>query len=272
MKKKNSYFSEAFAIVLSLIILIPVYVLFSGSFKTSAEAAEFSLALPIKWNIIENYSLLFERAKIPQAFTNSVIVTSITVVLSIAFSSMAAFILQRKKGKISEMIYMLFVAGLVIPGNTIVMYFIIRLMGFSNTYQGAILAYLSGSFPLMIFLYFGYFKSIPTEIDESAIIDGAGLIRLFYKIIFPLVKPVTATAVVLLFMNVWNDFGTAIYFLTKPRLQTLVMQTYGFFSEKSSDWNLVFANLVLVSMPVIILYFFAQRYIVAGMTSGAVKG
>lgn len=272
MKEKKYYFTEAIALILSLLILIPVYMLIVGSFKTSPEASELSLRLPTTWNIVENYSQLFERSKIPLAFFNSLVISSCTVVLTIILGSMAAFIFQRRKSKLSGILFSLFMIGLVVPGNIIVTYYIIKMAGLYNTHLGAILVYVNGHLPLTIFLYFGYFKSISKEIDESAIVDGANIITLFYRIIFPLVKPVSATVAILVFMGVWNDFSYAIYFLTNPKLQTLVLQTYSFFGEKRSDWNLVFANVVLVSLPVVILYLFLQRYIVDGFAAGAVKG
>jgi raffinose/stachyose/melibiose transport system permease protein len=109
-------------------------------------------------------------------------------------------------------------------------------------------------------------------LDESAVIDGCGPYRLFFNIIFPLLKPVTVTVIIIDFMSVWNDFGTSIYFLNRPERYTMVMSTFYFFGARSADWNLVFADVVLTSLPVIILYVLLQKYIISGMVSGSIKG
>jgi raffinose/stachyose/melibiose transport system permease protein len=121
-------------------------------------------------------------------------------------------------------------------------------------------------------MYIGFLKSIPSSIDEAAIVDGCNSLQLFFKVIFPLLKPMTITLFILNFMNIWNDFGTTIYFLNSSENYTLTLTIYNYFSTHSSDWNLVFADVVAVSLPVIIIYFSAQKHIMSGMTSGAVKG
>ncbi len=124
----------------------------------------------------------------------------------------------------------------------------------------------------MRFPYTGFYKSIPRDIDESALLDGCSILRLLFSIVFPLVKPVTVTVIIISFMSVWNDFSIAIYFLNSPKKYTMVLTAYNYFGVHSADWNLVFGDIVLVSLPVVILYFALQKYIVAGMTAGAVKG
>ncbi|MNN66497.1 Inner membrane ABC transporter permease protein YcjP [compost metagenome] len=128
------------------------------------------------------------------------------------------------------------------------------------------------NFFFFVMLYTGFFKSIPRDIDESAVIDGAGPLTLFFKIIFPLLKPVTVTLIIITFMNVWNDFGITIYFLNSPSNYTITLTIYNFLGTYSSQWNLIFANIVVVSVPVVLLYLLLQNYIIDGMTAGSVKG
>lgn len=123
-----------------------------------------------------------------------------------------------------------------------------------------------------VFLYMGYYKSIPREIDESAMLDGCGCIRMFAAVIFPLLKPITVTLFIITFMAIWNDFGTTIYFLNSSSNFTLTLTVYNFFGVHSADWNLVFANVIAVSAPVVLVYFLAQKQIISGMTAGEVKG
>ena len=115
-------------------------------------------------------------------------------------------------------------------------------------------------------------RAFPRDIDEAAILDGCGSLTLFFRVVFPLLKPMTVTLFILTFMNIWNDFGTTIYFLNTSENYTLPLTIYNFFSTHSSDWNLVFTDVVIVSLPVVLLYFCAQKQIMSGMTSGAVKG
>ena len=136
----------------------------------------------------------------------------------------------------------------------------------------AALVLCAANIPMGVFLYMGYYKSIPREIDESAMLDGCGCIRMFAAVIFPLLKPITVTLFIITFMAIWNDFGTTIYFLNSSSNFTLTLTVYNFFGVHSADWNLVFANVIAVSAPVVLVYFLAQKQIISGMTAGAVKG
>lgn len=272
-KKVRHYLGEAFALLLSLIVLIPLYMLFIGSFKNSAEASRFNLALPTEWNIIENYTRMFKLGGLSTAFKNSIIITVTSVVILIAISSTSAFILQRRKSRFTGLAYNMIILGLVIPGSIIPMFFISKFMHLTDIPQiAAILNLVVSQFPLAVFIYFGGFKGIPQQIDESAFIDGSSLLRLFTTIVFPLLKPVTATIVIISFMNIWNNFNLTLYFLNSPKTFTLTLTIYNFMSTYNSDWNLVFANVIVCSLPVIVVYFTLQKYIISGMTSGSIKG
>lgn len=270
-KIKNTI-TETIVVILSLIVLLPLYLMLINSFKTSAGAAELGLSFPNDWRILENYRDVVISSNLLRAFKNSAIVTSISVVATVLFASSTAFILQRKKNKASNAIFNIIVLGLIIPGSIVPTYFIAHFLHLDKNYLGVCLVYIACMFPVTVFLYYGYFKTIPYEIDESAIIDGSGLFRMFFSIIFPIVTPITITATILIFMNVWNDFQVAIYFLSSAQKQTMVLTTYYFFGQKKADWNLVFADVILVSLPVVILYFTLQKYIVSGLSAGALKG
>lgn len=270
MKKIGVMFRTVIAFALSLCVLIPFIMIILNSFKNKKEAAEMTLFLPTQWNVKSNYLAVFETG-ILRAFGNSTIITLLSVFLIIFTTSFAAFVLQRRGTSAMGHIKNLFIIGLVLPGQIIPTYLICNMLHLKS-FIGASIVLTATNIPLGIFLYIGFLKSISISIDEAAIMDGCNGLHLFSKIIFPLLKPMTVTVFILNFMAIWNDFGTTIYFLNTPKNYTLTLTIYNFFSTHSSEWNLVFADVVVVSFPVILVYFCAQKYIMSGMTSGAVKG
>ncbi len=273
MKKKYlQILKEVIACSLTLIILVPLYILVINSFKNAEQAGLTGIDLPSGWHIIENYTTLFKAGNILMGFKTSVIVTVISVFFTIMITSMAAFVLQRKKTRLSNMIFMIILVGMFLPESLIISYFILKFFGLTGTYVAAILVYINSTTPLNVFFYYGSFKNIPRELDESAIMDGCGPYKMFFKIIFPLVKPVTVTVLIISCMTCWNDFRTALWFLNSPKTFTLVMTLYSFYGEHRADWNLVFADIVVISLPIVLVYLLLQKHVVSGMTSGAIKG
>ena len=254
MKRRTHFLRTAVGFLLSLFMLTPFAMIVLNSFKTKKEAAELGLALPKQWNILENYRAVMETGVL-HAFRNSCIVTCLSVLLIILLSALAAFILQRRNTRFSRKLTTFFVLGLIVPGQIIPTYMLCSYLHL-KTFAGAAAVLTAANLPLGTFLYLGALKSIPRDIDEAAILDGCGSLTLF----------------ILTFMNIWNDFGTTIYFLNTSKNYTLPLTIYNFFSTHSSDWNLVFTDVVIVSLPVVLLYFCAQKQIMSGMTSGAVKG
>jgi len=265
---------EVVAVLLSLIILVPLYMLIVNSFKDYAGANRLGLTLShISFSsIYSNYKEVILHSGIISAYKNSAIITLSAVALNVFFGAVTGFIIQRRKSKLTETVNLIIISGLSMPFCAPTTFFLIKYLGLSHTYSGIILVFVALSFPFSVFLFTGYFKSIPATLDESAIMDGCGPMRLFFQIIFPLIIPVTITVIIISFMGIWNDFGVAIFLLNSPGRYTVVLTTFNYFSQKHSDWNLLFADIVLISLPVIILYLFLQKYIVSGLTSGAVKG
>ena len=263
---------EGLGILSTLVILIPFYMLIVNSFKNKAEASELSIKLPNVWNIIENYSTVIKIGKMFSGFKNSLIITFFSVLLIILVTAFSGFIIQRRKCKITELIFSIIMIGLIVPASMVPVYFVVNFLQLSGTHLGVSLVYTANYFPLGVFLFVGFYKSISREIDEAAIIDGAKKLTLFAEIIFPLVKPATISVLIISFMGIWNDFVVPIFLISSPKKMSVVISMYLFFGEKASDWNLVFATIIVVSLPVIILYFLLQKHIVSGMTAGAVKG
>jgi raffinose/stachyose/melibiose transport system permease protein len=257
---------------LSLVVLIPLYFALVNSFKVEAEANLLRASLPKRWAILENYLEVIERGNIFVAFKSSMIVTFATVVLAIIFASMAAFVMERKKTKMSGLLDFFILMGIIVPPSIVPTFFLLKLLALHGTYQGVILIYIALYTPVSIILYKGYFKTVPREIDEAAIIDGCNFTQLYWRVVFPLLKPVSSTVFIIIFMSVWNDFTIALYFLNTPNRFTLPLTVYFFFGQYFNSWNLVFADVILIALPVVAVYFFAQKSIIAGMTAGAIKG
>jgi len=270
-RKSLRLLPEIIGVLASLIVIIPFYMIVINSFKSKEEAAAMNLKLPTEWHILDNYEQMFQQGNVLIALKNSVILTVVCVLLIILLCAMTAFVLQRRKSKLSGVMSSFILLGLVIPGQIIPTYFICNYLHLTS-FIAASIVLIAANIPFGVFLYIGYYKGIPAEIDESAMLDGCGSFRLFFSIIFPLLKPITVTLFIISFMGIWNDFGTTIYFLNSSENFTLTLTIYNFFGTHSSDWNLVFANVVAISLPVILVYFCAQKQIMSGMTAGAVKG
>lgn len=262
---------EIIGLIACLVILLPFWIALINSFKSKEEAALVNMAFPTAWHVLENYYTMSKESGILTALKNSILITVPTVVLQLLFSSMLSFIIQRRDDKSSNTLRNLIMLGMFLPVQMIPTYFISYYLHL-RTFAAASCVLMATGLPMSMFLYTGYLKSVPRELDESAMLDGCNCFQLFWRIVFPLLKPMTVTVFIINFMNVWNDFGTTIYFLNSSKNYTLPLTIYNFFGVHSSDWNLVFANVVIVSLPVVIVYFFAQNQIVDGMTAGAVKG
>ncbi|MDN4068624.1 carbohydrate ABC transporter permease [Paenibacillus vini] len=267
----RNYIVEAILILTSLLIIIPVLIMIFGSFKTSAEVLSFSLKLPEKW-MLSNYARVFEEGGIPRAFLNSLWITGISSVINIVASSAASFILVRRETKLANTLYMFFFMGLIAPMSTITTIRIVQWLGFYGSISSVILIYASLNTAFSVFLYSGFIKTIPKALDEVAFLEGASVFGVFFRIVTPLILPVNATVAIMVFMSVWNDITIPLYFLTDSSTWTMPLSIYNFYGKYSRDWNLIFANLVLTSLPVFVLYLFGQKYIVSGLTAGAVKG
>ncbi len=271
VKKIRKVSWEIVLLLMTLPILIPFYMLVVNSFKTSAEAAEMSLKLPTVWNGLENYSEMARVSNIWVGYKNSFIITAVSVVIMVGLCAITAFIIQRRRQKYSGWLYNFFILGMVLPSFIVPTVVLVRTLHLPGM-AGLILIYIAMGLPMGIFLYTGYFKSIPRELDESAILDGCGLGGLFFKIIMPLVTPITATYSIISVLTLWNNFDTPLYLLSGSANVTVTLAMFNFFGPHSADWNLVFACVVATTLPVVLVYLILQKYIIAGMVGGAVKG
>ncbi|OOM71640.1 L-arabinose transport system permease protein AraQ [Clostridium puniceum] len=259
------------AIFTSLIVLIPLVVLFLNSFKSQGESNKMSLSLPKEW-IFANYKTVIEQGKLVSSFFNSLLYATCSVLIIIIVVAAAAFVIARNRRGINNFIYYFIISGIAIPINNVALMEVLKALHLVNTRIGIILIYAAINIPLSLFLSYGFISTIPREIDEAAVIDGCGPVKLFVKIILPLLKPIIATLFVLNFMAVWNDFTMPLYYLNNSTKWPMTLAVYNFFGAYENSWNLVSADIILTLLPVLVVFILGQKYIVGGVSAGSVKG
>ena len=262
---------QLLCVFLSLIVLAPFYLVLINSFKTKSEAARMNLSLPTQW-VFTNYGEVISKAKLLTGFGNSMLYALCSTIAGVLLCAMASYVLSRRRTKINNFIYYFFICGLFFPVNYITLVRVFQWMGLTNTRLGIILVFTSAMIPFCVFTIYSFVETIPKELDEAAVIDGASPVMLFFRVILPLLKPTLMTCFVLQFMGVWNDFLTPLYLSSKSKLHPMTMSVYQFFGKEGSNWNYVFADIVMTILPVVAVYAVGQRYIVGGVTAGAVKG
>ena len=272
MKQGSKQLGKAFlGLALGLVWLIPFYLMLTNSFKTKQEIFTNPLKFPQNFTL-ENYPEAFAQLDFMKTLANSLIITVVSVMIIIVFSAMAAYALERVKSKLSIVIFMTFVAAMLVPFQS-VMIPLITIFGKAEMLNqvGIIFMYLGFGGSMSIFLYHGAMKSIPRALDEAAIIDGANRWQLFWKVIFPMLKPTTVTVAVLNTMWIWNDYLLPSLVINSPTTQTIPLKMFFFFGQYTKQWHLALAGLVIAILPVIIFYFFMQKQIIKGVSDGAVK-
>ncbi|MEZ0537484.1 carbohydrate ABC transporter permease [Caldicellulosiruptoraceae bacterium PP1] len=257
--------------LISLVVILPAVVILINSFKTRAESYTLTLQLPKSFEI-SNYTTVIEKGKLGISFINSMIYATISSALIIILTCTAAFIMSRNQIKLNKFLYFFIILGIAMPVNYITLLKVMQILHLINTRFGMILLYTAFNIPISLFISYGFVKTIPKEIDEAAIIDGCPPIKLYTKIILPLLTPVISTLFALNFMSCWNDFILPLYYLNSSEKWPMTLAVYNFFGMFMTEWNLVCADIVLTSLPVLVVYILGQKYIVNGITAGAVKG
>ncbi len=277
-KSLGSIVWQIAAVCITVIVyLIPFFFVIINSLKTKKEAGLMSIGFPEQLQfsqVVENYTRVLTASKylVLRAFANSILLTAISVCIIILFTSMLAYIIQRRKGKLSSLLNFFILAGLIIPVSIVPTYRLLQSLHINGTFFGLVMVEVATQTSFATILFRGYFPSIPKEIDEAGTIDGCGPIRLFFNIILPLAKPVISAVVVLVSLHVYNDFTNPLYFFPGNKNVTVQLSIYTFYGMFESSWNLIFADVVLISIPVLILYIVFNKRIETGMVSGAVKG
>jgi raffinose/stachyose/melibiose transport system permease protein len=276
VKRKGikQFFLEAIAVLITVILFgVPLYFVFVNAAKSTQEASLLNMAWPTQFQLTENIAAVFvaENGMINRAFMNSALITILSIVLLILLGAMAGYVLHRKTSKLSPFFNFLLLAGLIIPPAIVPTIWVLEGIGMFKTLPGIVLIEVALNLPFTVILYRSFMATIPKQIDEAAIIDGCGRFQLFFQIILPLLKPVSATVIVLTAVGIYNDFVNPLYFFPGSENATLQLTLYNFMSLYGTQWNLLFTNILIISIPPLLLFIFFNKRIVAGMTAGSVK-
>ena len=271
VKNWKSLPANLLAILISAAMFVPIYLLLVNSLKDEVQSRAMGVELPtsIHW---ENYLTVIEQGKLEGAFLNSMLYATGATIVVVILSSAAAFVLSRNRSRRNRFLYIFITLGLAMPINYVTLTKVMQATGLINTVIGIILLYAATKLPFAVFLTYAFVETIPKELDEAAILDGCSPLTLFFKIIFPLLTPAWVTTAILSFLDFWSEFILPLYFLQSSAKWPMTLAVYNFFGMFESSWNLVSADIVLTILPVIVVYLLGQRYIVSGMTTGAVKG
>lgn len=274
-KTEKRLIFEIIAVLITVVVyIIPFFFIVLTACKNKKEASWLDLSLPTEWKLWDNMKEVFATNDgiILRSFFNSVLLTVSSVIIIVVVSALLAFVLQRRNDRSTRLFSLLILAGLIVPSSVVPTYWVLDFLHISKTLLGLIVVEVALNISFATILYRGFIGSIPQAIDEAAIIDGCGTGRLFLRIILPLLKPVTATVAVVCTLHVYNDFVNPLYYLPGAKNSTIQLSIYYFSGQYGSDWNLVFADILLISIPVVVMYIIFNKQIVEGMVAGSVKG
>ena len=260
-------------IVTCILFLIPFYFMFVQSIKTQSEANKLSISWPSELHF-ENYAEVFKHGnyQLVTAFKNSGILAFFTVVGLLVTAGMAAYVIQRRRDKVMNGIQALILLGLMIPASILPTIHLLQSLHIYKTMFAMVMIEIALQTPFAIMLYRGYMASIPTELEEAARIDGCTRWQIFYKIIFPLLKPIQATLIILVGVQTFNDFTNPLYFLPGSENTTVQLTLYSYKGQFASSYHLLFADIIVITIPMLILFIIFNKKIVDGMVAGSVKG
>lgn len=280
MKKAKSTLSSVLLVCLSLIWLSPIYIILANSFKSRDEMYANPLGMPAKFSL-EYYSGAMEKMNFLRAFGVSLVITIVSVAIIVVLCAMAAWMMARSDGKLSKAIYYTLILTMLIPFQTLMMPLmqemnsLEKLLGFQikDTIGGLIFMYIGFGAGMGVFMFYGFVKgSLPRTLEEAAIIDGCNTWQLFWRVVFPLMKPTIITLVILDVIWIWNDYLLPSLTLKSASNRTIPIGTQIFFGQYTIEWNMAMAALMLTIIPVVVFYLCAQKHIVKGVAAGAVKG
>ena len=265
---------EVIIVIIGLVYIYPVFLMFMNSVKPFREVVMDVIALPskIEW---KNYSYVMDKMNYWSLFLNNVIITVVGIAGIVFFSSFTAYIIERRPNRYTKFIHTLIITPMLIPFQSIMITLlkVMNVLHLSGSIWGLGIQYWGFGIPMATFIYCNFLHTIPKEIDESAKIDGASTIRTFFSVIFPLLKNVTITVIVLDVMWIWNDFLLPLLMVnSSAKTKTLVLSAYTFVGQFNTQWQYAMASMVLAIVPSIIVFILLQKYIIEGVVAGAVKG
>ncbi|CAH1202158.1 L-arabinose transport system permease protein AraQ [Paenibacillus allorhizoplanae] len=260
-------------LVLAIIFFFPIYFSLISAFKSNGAIMRDAISFPTSW-YVDSFVYLWTKTDFPRAMVNSIILTVSSIIAMIAIIPMAAYAIERTNKRWTNMVYIYFLAGMMIPFQVymIPLFKEMKMMGFYGSLSGPILIYISGSVGFGVLLYTSFLKGVPREIEEAAEIDGCSKYGIFWRIVFPLLGPCTASLVVLNGLGIWNDFLMPSLVLPSDKPKTMIVEIFGFVGEYASQWDMVFAGTAISIIPVLIAFIALQKYFVKGIAAGATKG
>ena len=277
MKAKRSFLAQIILLVCAIVYMVPIYISFINAFKPKAEILKNPLGIPFSQltitTILENgFSPYFN---VFQAYWTSIVIVAGSIMGIVLVTTMLAYIMSRhSQNRFLKVFYFLMLAGLIIPPQAILLSIvqILREMHIIFTWQGLIFRNIGWYIPFSCFVYVGYIKSIPIELDESAYMDGASTYFIFWKIIFPLIKPATASVFIFCFLWIWNDFLNPQILLGSGKGYTITTGIYRAIGQYNTSWDQIFSLVLWAAVPVLIMYLFMQKHFISGLTAGSIKG
>ncbi|MBD0380907.1 carbohydrate ABC transporter permease [Paenibacillus sedimenti] len=271
--KLSSYLLKAVLWIISILYIYPILLVLISSIKTKRDLATNPFGLPKEFTL-DYFQAAYQTMHYFRSILNTSFIGLVSVGISVIITSMAAYVIARRNNKFYNAMYLLFLAGMIIPFQMtmIPLYKVMLSLQLISTYQGVIFIYLASLAPFSVFLLSGFVKSVPRELEEAALIDGCGIYKTFFMIVFPLLKPAITTVSVLNLFHIWNDFLMPMLYIQDSKKITITVQLASFQGRYFNDWSLIFAGVCMIVFPMLIIYLLAQRFIIDGITAGAVKG
>ncbi|KIL41641.1 sugar ABC transporter permease [Gordoniibacillus kamchatkensis] len=256
----------------AFVSIYPILLMIMSSFKTKMEIITHPLGLPSGFSL-NNYIEVWNKVHFADYFVNSLYVSAVSVLLILLVSSLAAFYIARYSFRWSGFVLFFFMLGLMLPMRLAIspLYMMMLKLKLLDTLTSLIIVYVAGHISFAVFVFYGFFRTLPKDLDQSARIDGCNDFQVYYKIVLPLMRPALATVSIVDLIAIWNDFFYPLIFLKSTELGTIPLGMLTLFGEYDTDWNLLFCGLTLSSLPMILAFLFASRQFIEGMTTGAVK-
>jgi raffinose/stachyose/melibiose transport system permease protein len=266
---------EIASVAIALVVfVIPFLFMLLTAVKSADQASDLTFSWPSSWHVVQNLKDVFSARDyiLLTAFKNSIILTFVSIIVLVVLAAMVGFIIQRRPGRAASVANLLVLSGLIIPPAIVPTIYVLQNLGLFKTLPGLILVEIAFNMSFAVLLFRAFVAAIPRELDEAAILDGASGFGLFFRVILPLLRPVTITVVLTTSVAIFNDFVNPLYFLPGDKNATVQLTLFNFQSQLSTQYNLLFMNIILVTIPPLLLFIFFNRKIVSGMTAGAVKG
>lgn len=261
-------------LAIGIVFVVPFIFIFLMAAKTGPEAAMFQFSMPEQFQLLDNIRTVLELrdGRMFLALWNSTNVTVISITLIVLLASLVAYVMQRRQDRIASIASSIMLAGLIIPPAVVPTIFVLQQVGLYRTLFGLIFVEVALTMPFAIIILRAFMAAIPRELDEAAIMDGASPLQVYFRVILPLLRPAIITVIVVSSVGIYNDFSGPLYFLPGAENVTVQLTMYSYISQFNAQWHLLFANVLVVTIPPLIMFLFFQRRIVSGMTSGAIKG